>query len=318
MAPGLDNMLPFSAFEKLNKNEIYHLCEIYQANQRKDQIIHNYLKTINEKMEHRTDDTQTRGDVQPNIFTNPTTNPGNISQEKVRKFNNFFLKETQTNLVLGSSIIANLRKDKSIPQDVAIHGYRGSTTDEKLAILEKYPDRKLRTVVLQDGTNSILKRKTSEVAELFDKYIELVKSVQRKFQPEYLVLCEVLPMRDNDRNRDQNERIKEFNNLLSSFFQSNDLNVTIKHLPVAELLLKVPNYNNLFYDDIHMNYRIGLPFLKNLLLSALLVTSNGLPLVESQQAFFPRYQQRQYNNSWANTWYPKQTYNYVDGFNRRF
>ena len=163
--------------------------------------------------------------------------------------------------------------------------------------------------MLQDGTNSILKRKTSGVAELFDKYIELVKSVQRKFQHEYLVLCEVLSMRDNDRNRDQNECIKEFNNL-SSFIQSNDLNVTIKNLPVAELLLKDPNYNNLIYDDIHMNCRIGLPFLKNLLLSALLVTSNGLPLVESQQAFFPRYQHGQYNNSWANTWYPKQTYNF--------
>ena len=165
MARGLDNMLPFSVFEKMKKNEIYHqYCEIYQANQRKDQIIHNYLKTINEKMEHRTDDTQTRGDVQPNIFTNPTTNPGNISQEKVNKFNIFFLKETQTNLVLGSNIIANLREDKSIPQDVAIHGYRGSTTDEKLAILEKFPDRKLKTVVLQDETNSILKRKSSEKA----------------------------------------------------------------------------------------------------------------------------------------------------------
>ena len=51
---------------------------------------------------------------------------------------------------------------------------------------------KLKTVVLQDGTNSILKRKTSEVAEHFDKYIELVKNVQWKFQPEYLVPCEVL------------------------------------------------------------------------------------------------------------------------------
>ena len=187
-----------------------------------------------------------------------------------------------------------------------------------MAILEKYPNRKLKTVVLQDGTNSILKRKNSEVAELFDKYIELVKNVNKKFQPEYLVLCEVLPMRENDRNSDQNERIEEFNNLLSDFIQSNDLSVTIKHLPVAQLLQKVPNYNNLFHDEIHLNYRIGLPFLKNLLLSALLVTSNGLSLVEPKQAFFPRYQQRQYNNSWANTWYYKQTYNYVDGFNRRF
>ena len=40
--------------------------------------------------------------------------------------------------------------------------------------------------------------------------------------------------------------------------------------------------------------------------------------MESEKAFFPRLQQRQYNNSWGNMWYPKQFYNYVDGFNRRF
>ena len=45
MAPGLNNMLPLSTFQKLTKNEIYHLyC---------DQIIQNYLEAINEKTERR-------------------------------------------------------------------------------------------------------------------------------------------------------------------------------------------------------------------------------------------------------------------------
>ena len=124
MAPNLDNILPFSAFEKLTKNEIYQIyCEVCQANQRKDQIIHNYLKTINEKIERQAEEIQPIV-IQPNV----NANPGNINTEteKVRTFNNFFLKETQQNLILGSSIVAPLSTDKTFFQDVAIHGYRGS------------------------------------------------------------------------------------------------------------------------------------------------------------------------------------------------
>ena len=44
----------------------------------------------------------------------------------------------------------------------------GSTTKEKIAVLEKYPEKELKTVVLQYGTNSILKQKHRDVNDLFN------------------------------------------------------------------------------------------------------------------------------------------------------
>ena len=187
MAPGLINMLPFSTFEKLTKNEIYHLyCEVYQANVQKDQIIQNYLKAINEKIERRgTNEAQSAGEVTSTIPMESSVNPGSTNRiNKVRTFNNFTLKERQSNLVLGSSSVASLWKDRSIPQDIAKHGYRGATTEEKTSIVENNPEIKLKTVVVQDGTNSILKKKNSNVPELFETYKTLIENVFHKFQPE--------------------------------------------------------------------------------------------------------------------------------------
>ena len=44
----------------------------------------------------------------------------------------------QENCVLGSSIIAKLYDDASIPLEVAIHAYRGSSTLEKLKVVDKH------------------------------------------------------------------------------------------------------------------------------------------------------------------------------------
>ena len=123
MAPGLNNMLTFSTFEKLTKNEIYHFyCEVYQANVQKDQIIQKYLEAIFEKIERRgTNEAQSAGKVTSTLPIESSVNPGSTNRiNKVRTFNNFTLKERQSNLVLGSSIVASLWKDRIIPQDIAI------------------------------------------------------------------------------------------------------------------------------------------------------------------------------------------------------
>ena len=320
IAPGLNNMLPFSTFEKLTKNEIYHLyCEVYQSNVQKDQIIQNYLKAINEKIERRTNEKQPAGGVTSTTPMDSSVIPGSTNRiNKVRTFKNFNLEEKQSNLVLGSSIIASLWKDRSIPQDIAIHGYRGATTEEKISIVENYPERKLKTVVVQDGTNSILKKKHTDVSELFENYKTLIENVSQKFQPENLVLCEVPPLREKEYNNTPNERIKEFNELLSKFSEESDLNtnVSMRVLPIAQSLRNITDYNSLYYDDIHLSFNSGLPFLKNLLLSALLKTSNGIPVDRNQVSSqrYP-YQRRRYPLQQRNQWYPKQTYNYISDYN---
>ena len=129
----------------------------------------------------------------------------------MRTFPTFSIPENTENLLLGSSLVKNLVNDNSIPQDICIHAYRGSTTKEKIAVLEKYPEKELKTVVLQDGTNSILKQKHRDVNDLFNEYIELVEVVSHKFKPKSLVLMEIPPIKSPNYNSVANERISAFN-----------------------------------------------------------------------------------------------------------
>ena len=147
-------------------------CEVYHANVQKDQIIRNYLKAIIEKIERRgTNEAQSAGKVTSTIPMEYSVNPGStIRINKARLLNNFTPKKKQSNLVLGSNIVASLWKDRSVPQDIAIHGCRGATTEKKISFVEKYPDIKLKTVVVQDGTNSILEKIQSKRPELFENY----------------------------------------------------------------------------------------------------------------------------------------------------
>ena len=318
MALELSNILPFSAFEKLNKTELYHLyCEVYQSSLQKDLIIQNYLKNINEKVSYgrsSLDDAPQR-DVGTAVKASSGNNSGT---HQVREFQNYVLKEKQTNLVIGSSIVSNLWKDKTIPEDIAIHGYRGAGTEEKIKVIEKYDGKKLNTVIIQDGTNSILKKQQIEVPQLFESYKCLVQTIFDKFHPDHLVLCEVPLVKEFERNKEKNRRIMEYNELISKFAESADINTKLRVLPVAQSMQSLPNMNDLFYDEIHFNYGIGLPFLKNILLSALLITSNGLPSEQRQYRHFRYPNKRQQTFSYGQYRYPHQTYNYLNGFNKQF
>ena len=69
----------------------------------------------------------------------------------------------------------------------------GSTTNEKWRVLKDYEAKKLKTLVLQDGTNNVLKH-TSKSAEVnFEEFKQLVNLCVEKFTPETFVLCEIPP-----------------------------------------------------------------------------------------------------------------------------
>ena len=59
------------------------------------------------------------------------------ANELVRDFPKKELSPERENLVIGSSIIGKLEIDKAIPIDCAFHAYRGSTTNEKIKVLNK-------------------------------------------------------------------------------------------------------------------------------------------------------------------------------------
>ena len=67
-----------------------------------------------------------------------TPNGFGLFHEQVRDFIKNDFTTLQTNCVLGSSKIAKLFGDTIIPLDVANHAYRGSSTLEKLKVVDKY------------------------------------------------------------------------------------------------------------------------------------------------------------------------------------
>ena len=193
----------------------------------------------------------------------------------MRTFPTFNIPENTENLLLGSSLVKNLVNDNSILQDICIHAHGGSITKEKIAVLEKYPEKELKTVVLQDGTNSILKQKHRDVNDLFNEYIELVEVVSHILKPKSLVLMEIPPIKPSNHNSVANERISAFNKKLEIYANSAN-NTNLKLLPIHQMMMKVPHYNSLFYDDLHFNYQQGVPFLKKPVSGHFLLTSNNI------------------------------------------
>ena len=96
----------------------------------KDEIINNYVIATNEFLSK--------------AVQKKTTEPTCITEtsKKGRLFQVFHIKEEQENLVIGSSLVKNLVKDQTIPCDIGIHSYRGSTTVEKIEILKQYPEKR--------------------------------------------------------------------------------------------------------------------------------------------------------------------------------
>ena len=288
-------MLSVTAYEKLTKTETYKLyTELYKKLEEKGVIITDFIKDMRNNWKNTTEPVkETR--------LAPATN-----FNKVREFNEIPIREEANNLVMGSSIVRRLATDRSIPADVQILAYSGSTTKEKMKIIDNYEEKNIKTFLLQDGTNAILKQTACMTDELIDDYSQLITKVQEKFKPETLLLMEVLPLKDEGKNKNSNQRIDQFNSKLKELADNSEYN-NIKVIPANELVKRSGSYNQLFYDDIHLNFNKGVPFLKNIILSHLLQTSNGM--VSSVPGPKRLQQQRSQYNSYHNQ-YRQQRYYY--------
>ena len=69
---------------------------------------------------------------------------GSTTTAVIREFDTF------KNLILAFSITARVRTE-TVPNDTRIHSYWGSSTEEKLKLLTKYPNSALKCVIKQDG-----------------------------------------------------------------------------------------------------------------------------------------------------------------------
>ena len=316
------NLLTLDEWKQLNKDTSYKLyVDLSNKLHRKDLFIEQVLTGLKTKIDahpclggEQGNNSEKQSASSPNGF--------GLFQEQVRDFkkkNDF--TTLQENCVLGSSIIAKLYDDASIPLDVAIHAYRGSTTLEKLKVVDKYESKKLKTLILQDGTNSVSKS-SKNGKDLFADYQKLVDKCMEKFTPDSMVLCEIPPFREIPINSDKNEKIAVFNDLLNNTYGNVDNAIVVLKLndiirSVSTYNPRITHFNQLYHDNVHLNYKLGIPFLKNILLGYLLKTSNGVidfSKVTSNASYkmqnkFSNYQQRYFsqppnNNLSFNRYHP--------------
>ena len=162
-------MLSYEAFQILSKAQLYELyVATYKKMEEKDDIVKKHVLTVSDYL--------TRSNP-----SQPTSHQTSASKNQVRSFQAFDIREKRTNLVIGSSLVKNLMNARSIPEDVSVHAYKGSTTQEKLALMEQYPNLKMKTVLLQDGTNSILRNKNKDISELADDTCVLIQAIKKNF-----------------------------------------------------------------------------------------------------------------------------------------
>ena len=74
----------------------------------------------------------------------------------------------------------------------------------------------MKTVILQDGTNSFLKfeRKPRDV---FEQYKQLVKLCREKSNPDKFYLMTVIPMKNTSANMAKIRMYDEFNDLIKTY-----------------------------------------------------------------------------------------------------
>ena len=64
-------------------------------------------------------------------------------------------------LFIGSSILRKVRPFQ-IDKNMQVHSFSGSTTNEKIRVLNQYPEQNLDVFVIHDDTNVVLKHKRTD------------------------------------------------------------------------------------------------------------------------------------------------------------
>ena len=128
----LNEMLSLQAFQ----TNFYQInVDSFKKVEEKDEIIKQYVV--------KTSDLLSRvGANKPMEDRSSSSIPAEQFATNVRPFQVFPVKEGQKNMVIGSSIVRNLGRDRSKPTDIGIHAYQGSTTPEKLEHIKAYPEQK--------------------------------------------------------------------------------------------------------------------------------------------------------------------------------
>ena len=141
-------------------NRIY--VDLFKKLEEKDSIIKEFVISASQfLLKKQSNDAPKKSGKISNQY-----NPPIIQEVRVRRFEPKEVPTKTRNLVIGSSLVKNLVGDSTIPEDICAHDYRGSTC-EKIEVVKQLPKTVIKTVLIQDGTNSILKEKQKNIDELF-------------------------------------------------------------------------------------------------------------------------------------------------------
>ena len=72
----------------------------------------------------------------------------------------------------------------------------------------------MKTLILQDATNTILKQKSDHLETMFSDYKDIVSAIKEKFSPETMVLVDVPPLEKLSKNEHSYNKFYELNGKL--------------------------------------------------------------------------------------------------------
>ena len=149
---------------KLNREQMYDLYkQVYEKLERKEMFIDDYITSVHQKLSR----------PGSNEASSSSTTQISMEEQTVRTFPIIENPRRKKILFLGVAV-SKIGNRQTIPTDITVHAYRGWTKIEKMDILKKYPETKIKIEILQDGTNSFLKFELKP-RDVFEQYKQMVK-----------------------------------------------------------------------------------------------------------------------------------------------
>ena len=149
--------------------------------------------------------------------------------------------------------------------------------DEKMTILQKTNFAQLKTIIIQDGTNSMLKETNKSPEKIANNIKALISQIYEKFQPQKIFICEIPPVVENldDENPlyGVNDKIDQVNVLLNDMFTCSDVYSLI---PLNQKVKSNGKWSKLYHNAVHFD-ETGTPYLKSLLFSYVAPFTNHIP-----------------------------------------
>ena len=136
----------------------------------------------------------------------------------------------------------------------------------------------MKTIIIQDGANSILKETNKSPEEIAHNIKALNSQIFEKFKPQKIFICEIPPVVENldDENplHGVNDKIDQANVLLNDMFNCSDVYSLI---PLNKKVKSIGEWSKLYQNAVHFNDETGTLYLKSLLFSCVAPFTNHIP-----------------------------------------